>query len=198
MKKLMLATAMAATLFGNAIAKDDPTTTTLAQLAKAANCTATASPWRPWCIATEWSTGKAELPKGTLVGLTVELADKADFKTALSDKVTMVALAITGDKAKLVDIKPTEKGEDVMIAKAVMAVAVVFKGKAPKATLPKDLAGYIKGRKGEYKMTKGATEISWAGASAAQLRKVGAYWVVIEKPAKGNGIFATILTDAWE
>jgi hypothetical protein len=30
------------------------------------------------------------------------------------------------------------------------------------------------------------------------MRKVGPTWVVIETPAKKDGIFATVLTDAWE
>jgi hypothetical protein len=198
MKKLIAIVVVATISLGTAIAKDDPATPALALLGKAANCTDKASPWRPWCIALDWGTGKVEQPKGTLIGLTVELEDNTDFKAALSSKVTMVALAITGDKAKLVDIKPTEKGEDVTIGKAVAAVAMVFKGKDKTAILPKDLAGYIATRTGDYKMTKGVTELSWQGKSTARLRKVGAFWVMIERPAAGNGIWVTILTDAWK
>jgi hypothetical protein len=182
-----------------AFAKDDPTASALARLRTAAKCEDKASPWRPWCIAADWSKGTAELPKGTLVGLTIQLEDGADAKQALSDRVSFVALAVGKDgKVKLTDIKPTAKGEDVMIAEVVMSAAAVFKGKAKTAQVPKDLAGYIKGLQGTYKAEKNAIEWTWQGQSAAKLRKVGAFWVVIETPAKGNGIFATILTDAWE
>jgi len=182
---------------GRAIAKDDPSAP-LGELSKAASCADKASPWRPWCIATEWKRGKAVLPKRTLVGITVELVDGADVKDALSNKVTLVALAIEGTRAKLVDIKPTEKGEDVLVAKAVAAVAMVFKGKAKTAVLPPDLAGYIKSRKASYKMTKGKMEVSWTGVNRSMLRKVGSFWVVLEWPTKGNGVWVTVLTDAWK
>ncbi len=191
---------IAATLLlaGVAFAKDDPTPAALAQLKTAAKCSDKASVWRPWCIATDWAKGKAQMPKGNLVGLTVRLPNGSDFGKAISENVTFVALAVTGDKLTLIDIKPSDKSEEAGIAEAVFNVAGVFKGKMKTATLPKDLAGYIKTRPGKYAAEKTATEVKWQGTSAAQLRKVGPYWVIIEVPDAADGIFVTILTDQWD
>jgi hypothetical protein len=183
----------------HAIAKDDPTTSALALLKQAARCDDKTSPWRPWCIATEWSNGSNQMPAKTLVGITIELEDGKDVKQALRDRVSFSALAVGADgKVKLTFITPTAKGEDVMLADALMQVSAVFKGKAKTARLPNSLAGHLGGMKGTYKPEKTKIGWTWQGASAAEIRKVGNFWVVIERPAKGNGIFATVLTDAWE
>ncbi len=80
----------------------------------------------------------------------------------------------------------------------MFATAAVFKAKAKTAKLPTDLAGYVKSLKGSYAPAKSGNEWTWTGATASRARKVGAVWVVIETPDKQNGVFATILTDAWE
>ncbi len=181
-------------------ADDKVITDELASLKAAAKCEDAASPWRPWCIATQFATGAAgELPKGKiLVGLTVEL-EKGKEVQALTDRVSFVALVVGSDgKVKLASVTPSNPEEQKMMAAAVMGVAVVFKGKATSAKIPADLARYLKSLKGEYAPTKAGAEWTWAGASASHLRKVGASWVVIEVPKAGNGVFATILTDAWE
>ena len=197
MKKLVLVLA----LLAPTVAIADDTDTNLAALAKAAKCTDATSPWRPWCIATEWSKGKPEMPKGTLLGLTIELGDKltdATAKSALSNKVSLSALSVTGDKVKLTSITPSDPGEEKMIAEAAFNLSAVFKGKSKTAAVNKDLAGFIKGKKGEYASTKGATGVTWKGANTSELRRVGNFWVLIEHPLKGGGIWATILTDAWQ
>ena len=73
---------------------------------------------------------------------------------------------------------------------------MVFKAKAEMAMLPKELAAFVKTLKGAYKTKKENGSITWKGANSSQLRKVGNFYVVIEK-AK-NGIWASILTDSWE
>jgi len=181
--------------------KVDVVAASLGELRTAANCQDKASPWRPWCIAAEFPSGTAgELPKGKiLVGMTVELQQGKDAKQALSDKVSFVALAIDQDgKAKLTDVKPTSKDEEQAVMESIFNTTAVFKGKATTATIPKDMAGYLKTLKGQYATTKGPTEWTWTGQTQSRMRKVGAFWVVIEIPKAGNGVFATILTDAWK
>jgi len=187
-------------LAGSASA-DDLVTKQLAALGDAANCKDASSPFRPWCIAADFANGKlADLPKGkTLVGITIELETGKDAKAALTDKVMPAALVID-DKGmvKITDITPSNDGEKQMLAEAVFNLAAVFKDKSATAKLPKDLASYIKTMKAKYKPSKSSTEWTWQGESAARLRKVGKFWVSVEVPAKNNGIWASVFTDAWE
>jgi hypothetical protein len=179
----------------------DVTTSRLAALKTAARCDDKASPWRPWCVAADFETGTAaELPKGkVLVGMTVELEEGKDAAAALSGKVSLTALAIDADgKVKVTMVKPENKQEEQAVAEAVFNTASVFKGKAATAKLPKELADYFKTLKGAYAATKSGSQWTWTGASAGKLRKVGSFWVAIEVPKANNGIFATILTDAWQ
>ncbi len=179
----------------------DPVAMALGELQTAAKCEDKASVWRPWCIAAAYETGTAAaLPKGkVLVGMTIELEQRKSVTDALSNKVSFVALAIGKDgKVKLTDVKPTSAAEQQSVGEAVAAATMVFKGKAKTAKLPADLAAYFKTLKGAYPAKKTGKAWTWAGASASQLRKVGQFWVVIEVPKAKNGVFATILTDAWE
>jgi hypothetical protein len=179
-------------------ADGDPTKASLARLRAAASCEDKASLWRAWCIATDWDKGTPVLPRANLIGLSIELADDNDLRKALSDKVGFVAFAVSDGKATLTTIRPTDKDEEKAVFEAVANLAVVFKGKARTAEISKDLAGYIKSLKGEYPTTKAKGSITWTGKSdLAALRKVGAFYVIIEQPPSGNGVFATILTDAW-
>ncbi len=131
--------------------------------------------------------------------MTVALEAGKDTMAALSNKVTFVALAIDKDgKVKLTDVRPTSDGERAAVGEAVGAAATVFKAKAKLAKLPKDLSTYAKTLTGAYPTTKSGEAWTWQGKTVSMLRKVGAFWVVIEIPADHNGIFATILTDAWE
>ncbi len=178
----------------------------LAALAKAARCDDPASPMRVWCIAaTGWATGTAAaLPAGdaALPGLTVELEDGKPVGDALINAVTFSALALhaDGDKemAKITMVKPENDEESKMTMQAVMAVTMVFKGKAATATLPPALAAYLSTlpAKADYELNKGDHGWSWSGASTAELRKVGDNWVAIETPTEGaTGIWVTIFTD---
>ena len=171
--------------------------TALTALGRAAKCRDKASPLRPWCIATRWRHGKPTRPTRTLIGLTVALEDGKDYADALSNKVTLVALAVQRRKAKLFEIKPTEPGEEAMLGEAVAAIASVFKGKAKRAALPENLATYIRGRKATYPMARGRHDVYWRDPNRPRLRKVGAFWVAIEHPSENNGVWITILTDAW-
>jgi len=180
---------------------EDSRTATLAKLRTAAKCDDPASPWRVWCAVADADKGTAEdLPKPrALVGLTLELAYGGDVAKALRDKVSLAALAIDADgKVKLTAITPSNAEEKKLMAEAVVNLAMVFKGKAALAKLPDDLASYVKTLKASYTPTKVGGAWTWKGASDATLRKVGSIWVAIETPAKKDGIFATILTDAWE
>ncbi|CAN5906753.1 hypothetical protein BH11MYX3_BH11MYX3_12670 [soil metagenome] len=87
--------ALASTASADKEAVADPVKTGLARLSIGAKCTDKASPWRPWCIAADWSKGVAgTLPTRSLVGMTVEIEDGQDVAEARSQKVTFVALAV--------------------------------------------------------------------------------------------------------
>ncbi len=198
MKLIAMVTVVAA-LGGVARAdKADPLAATLTKLAAAAKCSDAASPMRPWCIAADFGKGTAPaLPRKSLVGMTVELEDGKDVHDALINNVTFVAIAIDKDgKVKLTDVKATSPEETQAVMESVAAAAMVFKGKADTAKLPKELSDYVKTLKGAYKTKKEKGSIAWKGANASQLRKVGTFYVAIEKA--DNGIWASILTDSWE
>ncbi|MDQ3369521.1 MAG: hypothetical protein M3680_29180 [Myxococcota bacterium] len=179
----------------------DPVAVALGELRTAAKCEDKASVWRPWCTAAAYETGTAgALPRGkVLVGMTIELEQGKSAADALTTKVTFVALAISKDgKVKLTDVKPTSDAERRSVAEAVAATTLVFKGTAKAAKLPADLAAHFATLRGTYPAKRSGKAWAWTGASASQLRKVGAFWVAIEIPKANNGVFATVLTDAWE
>jgi hypothetical protein len=155
--------------------KAEPLAAALTKLGTAAKCSDPASPLRPWCIAVDFA-------KGTAI-----------------NKVTFVAIAIGKDaKVKLTDVKATSADETKAVMEAVGAAAMVFKGKAEIAKLPKELSDYVKTLQGAYKTKKEKGAIVWKGANSSQLRKVGKFYVVIETASRGNGVWVSILTDAWE
>lgn len=180
--------------------KADPVKTGLTRLAAGAKCTDKASPWRPWCIAADWSKGAAgSLPTKSLVGMTIEIEEGKDIAEALSQKVTFVALAIDeGGKVKLTDVKPGNEAEVTTVGEAVFAATSVFKDKAKVAKLPAELASYVRALKGTYATKKVGNAWAWTGKSTSQLRKVGKFYVVIERAEAETGIWATILTESWE
>jgi hypothetical protein len=170
-------------------------------LRAAAKCGDAASVWRHWCIAAAFETGHtADLPRGkVLLGITIELEEGTDAAKALFDRVGLVALAIDADgKVKLTDVKPSNADEEKSTVEAMSQAAAVFKGKAKVVKLPKDLGDYLKTLRGAYEVSKSGGQWTWTGQTASRMRKVDAFWVVIEVPRARNGIFATILTDAWE
>jgi hypothetical protein len=188
-------------LGSTAFADRDPIAASLTRLRDAAKCTMKASPWRSWCPATDFAKGTAPaLPGKTLVGMTVELEDGKDIaQEALVNRVTFVVLAIDKDgKVKLTDVKPENDKEKVVVGEAIMAVNQVFKAREKTAKLPKEIAAHVKSLKGAYATKKENGSWTWTGTSVSQLRKVGDVWIAIERPAAGNGIWATVLTDAWE
>ncbi|HEY4240370.1 MAG TPA: hypothetical protein VGM88_11165 [Kofleriaceae bacterium] len=196
-----LALVLATPLVLAAPADDMPLVKTeLAQLATQAKCSDAASPWRVWCVATQWDAGvAAPLPKGKkLVGIAVAIETGKETE-ALKDHVTLAALSVGDDGlVKLTDITPDNPDEAKQILEGVMNVSLVMKGKAAKAKLPPPLADYIRTRTPSYTPERKGNAWVWQGASSARMRKIGAYWVVLEVPDAKNGIWATILTDAWE
>ena len=194
----MKALALVAVLVGAGAAagpRTDVVAARLADLRAAAKCATAAS---PWCIAADFAKGTAPaLPRGkVLVGLTVELANDADAAAELVDRVSFVAFAVSTDgKVKLTDVHPTDSGEEAAIAEAIANAARVFEGKAKVATVQPSLGATIKTLAGTFPTTKTGTEWTFTGATPSHLRKVGAFWVAIEAPE--DGIFATVLTDAW-
>jgi hypothetical protein len=201
MKRLIVAMCVATAIPAAADKAHDLATERLGALKTAARCDNPRSPQRAWCIAAAFDSGTpADLPRGKqLVGLTIELQAGKDVGDALVNKVSLSALVIGSDgKVKLTSITPSNKDEEVMIGKAVGEVAAVFKGASTTAAIPADLAGYIKSLRGSYGVTHRDTELVWSGGSSSRARKVGSMWVVIETPSAQNGVFATILTEAWQ
>lgn len=200
LKSLLLISLLASPVLADEAQPPDVTKTQLEALRQAAKCLEKASPWRPWCIAADFEKGTAaDLPKGkVLVGMTIELETGKDTTKALSDKVSLTALAIGADgKAKVTNVQPENAAEQKVVAEAVANLTLVFKDKAATVKLPKELADHFKTLKGSYATTKKGSEWTWTAMSPTRMRKVGKHWVVIEAPGKGNGIFATILTDGW-
>ena len=187
----------------SARADDVDTANAAARLGVAANCKDKASPWRTWCPAATWAKGKAgTLRPGIMVGVTVALPADADVKQALSDRVSFVVLAVRKDGAKLLvtlrDITPENAAETEMVAKAVMGVSAVLKGKAKDVVLVPDLRGFADSLVPAADRLATKTKSGWTwenDANRAELRQVGNAWVVIETPkAGGAGRFLTVLT----
>ena len=176
----------------------DKTEASLGKLRVAAKCDDKASVWRIWCSAAEYSRGKpGKLPKKTLVGLSIMLTFDGDSTKALSESVSLAAFAVDkSGQVKLTGIRPSSDDEKILMAEAVANLALYFKGKSPKAKLPKDLVGYLGSLKPAYPTVKGKTQWTWDGATPSSLRKVDKVWVVLEHPPEG--IIATILTENWE
>jgi hypothetical protein len=178
-------------------------TAALRGLHDAAGC-ATSGPLHVWCPAADgWAGAKTPaLPRAkVLVGITVELAEDGDASRAVLDTVTLSALAFRSDGKqtliKLTMIKPTSDDEVRSLTQAVASIALVLKGKAAAAELPKDLTGYLAGLPADasYPVTKGARGWTWTGASRGELRRVGDVWVVVETAASGDGYFVSVFVD---
>lgn len=205
MKRLLIAALVIAAAARGAPADEasDRVARLLGKLHAGASCDDKASPFRPWCIAADgWTKAKAApLPAAkVLVGVTVALVEGEVVSTELTDKVTLSALAFKqdGGKAlvKLASITPSNDDENLQIMKAVGGVSMVLKGKAKKVALPKGLADYVASlpAAASHDLAKTDTGWSWTGDQvAAELRKVGDAWVVIEPT--GNGMYVTVLTD---
>lgn len=187
----------------SARADDAVTASATARLGVAANCKDKASPWRTWCGAATWAKGKpGTLKPGIMVGVTVALPADADVKQALSDRVSFVVLAARKDGAKLLvtlrDITPENAAETEMVAKAVMGVSAVLKGKAKAVVLEPDLRRFADSLLPAADRVTVRTKSGWTWeneANRAELRQVGNAWVVIETPkAGGAGRFVTVLT----
>lgn len=181
----------------------DDTDTVLVRLSQAANCKDKSSVWRAWCPAAGWAKGKAgSLKPGAMAGITVAIPADADVKQALSDKVSFVVLAVRKDGKKLLvtlrDVTPDNASESEMIAKALMGVAAVLKGKAKEVVLEKDLRGFADGLVAEANRETTKAKAGWTWETddnRVELRQVGSAWVVIETPkAGGTGRFVTVLT----
>lgn len=142
-----LAIAAVAVAVSVAPAHADDTGDVVTRLGEAASCKDKDSPWRTWCPATSWAKGKTgALKPGIYAGVTVALPAGADVKQALSDRVTLVVLAVRREGKKLLvalrDIKPENDQESAMVAKAIMGVSAVLEGKAKEVTLEPDLRGF--------------------------------------------------------
>lgn len=202
-RALVLVIALCAVGGARADESSDRTGRLLGKLHAGANCDDKASPLRPWCFAADgWAKAKAApLPKATvLVGVTVTLVEGDVVETELREKVTLSALAFKVDGAhtyvKLASITPSNDDENLQIMKAVGGVSMVLKGKAKKVALPKGLADYVASlpAAASHELAKTDAGWSWMGDQvAAELRKVGDVWVVIEPSDKG--MYVTVLTD---
>ncbi len=85
-----------------------------------------------------------------------------------------------------------------MITDAIGEVANVLHGKGASVTLAAPLYKYVTGLPGQvkYPLARAGAEWRFTGQSDARLRKLGAFWVVVELPHDGpEGIFVSIYTD---
>jgi hypothetical protein len=170
----------------------------LGELRAGARCDEASSPWRPWCVAAAYDSGTAApLPTGkVLVGLSVRLDPGKDVAEELHATTQLSAWAVGDDgRVSVTAILPSTPDENREIFMAVPAIAAVLKGVARTAELPADIAQYLATLRGSHPATRAGSEWTWGGVEPARARKVGAYWVVLERA--GSRIDATVLTDAW-
>ncbi len=176
----------------------------LSQVGDALGCPKSSSAQRAFCIAAEgWAKGEAaELPAAPslLVGLSLSLPEADPVDKALEQTVRFAALGVRGGAkplARIASMEPSNADEKKLVDAAVASTSAVFKGEADTASLPKDLAEYLADLPSAgYAMQKGAHGWTWSsGATTAELRKAGAYWIAVEVPQKGDrGIFVSIFT----
>lgn len=183
----------------------DPTTSLLRELGAAARCRSQRSPHRVWCIPADGYAGgtAAPIPAGehSLLGLTIELESGRPVARALTERVSLASLALRSDGARVAgriqSITPSNPGEARELGEAVAAIALVFKGLSPRATVSPGLVSYLGSlpARASYPVTAGARGWTIEGASTAELRRVGDHWVAIETPRSGRGIFVSVFTD---
>lgn len=206
MKRVMVLLVIAALVVtAEAKGKKDPRDAQLAELATAVGCPSEDAPQRVWCLATDgWAKGKpAKLANGdhVMLGLTIELVKGGSVADELSNSVSVSALALHVAKgkvsARLTNVKPESADEEQAVAEAVAGLAVLYKGKADTAEVPKALYDYAQTlpANADHKAKKGKKGWTFTGESSAELRKVGDVWVAIEVPAAGNGVWVSIFTD---
>ena len=184
------------------------TTELLAQVGDALGCPRSSSPQRVWCIAADgWAKGEAaELPASPalLVGLSLSLPEEDPVDKALEQTVHFAALGVRGgDKplARIASMQASNADEEKLLGGAIDSVSAVFKAERESVALPKELADYLSDLPGAgYAVQKGAAGWTWkSGASTAELRKSGPYWIAVEVPQKGDrGIFVSIFTSKLE
>ncbi len=174
----------------------------LASLYRAARCHSAKSPFRPWCIVTNgWKRGQASplLPKGkqkVFVGFAVPIKTGAAVNF---NRLKLAALVVRKDGSKyfatIITVTPDNDKERKVMAQAVFDLALVFKGRSKAAKIDSKLLGFLRGRasKASYVLTKTAKSWSLAGKINAQIRKVGPYWVALERAPKG--VFVNLFTD---
>jgi hypothetical protein len=172
-----------------------------------AACSSPASPHRLWCLADGYATAPAgELPGGekAVVGLSIGLSEDFPAEQSLSNNVSLSALGISGGgsrKAWISSIKPNTPGEQKDVGEAVFNVAAVLKDKAAPASLAPTLFNYVRSLPGKAKYPLARGKKGWViqGPAAADVRRVGAYWVAVELPAARpiKGVYLSIFTDKY-
>jgi hypothetical protein len=175
----------------------------LAQLHTAAGCPSETAPQRVWCVAADgFATGtRGTLPTTAqpLLGVTVEV-EPGRSASDMWATISLSDLAIRGTEGhwtgKITTVRPSDPSEEKAVASAVMGIAAVLKGKAASAPIEKGLFGYLASLPASYPLTEAPNGWTLPGASTAELRRVGDYWVAIESPTAGRpGIFVSIFTD---
>jgi hypothetical protein len=158
----------------------------------------------PLCIAADgWAKGEAApLPASPslLVGLSVSLAEADPVDKALEQTLRFSALGVRGgDKplARIAGMEPSNPDEQKAIDQATAQVNAVFHGESAAAQLPKPLVDYLADLPSAgYALSKGAHGWTFkSGATSAELRKAGDYWIAVEVPQQGDrGIFVSVFT----
>ncbi len=199
----LLGLALVAAIVGSAgLAAADATTDAVDRLRAGADCTNKKSPHLAWC-AIDWAKSRPGAVKpGLMIGLSIAIESDTDVPTALTDDVTVVVLQVDKDGPQLAANLKDVEGAPGVDTRAVDATAAAVRdrlsGKSRKVKLGKEVKAFtasLKGR-GTRALNKGATAWTWAtGKSAAELRQVGKFWVVVETPADGSaGRVITLLT----
>lgn len=207
---------------GAPAAPPDPAAATLAKVADEAGC---ASPLKPgfheeasglgrerlrrWCAAAEgWAKGiAAELPPSPAVWFGVAVALPVGDVTAprLSGKAGLTALVVTGEgserRVSIRAITPDNPDEAALIERTVEGLSPILAGAVGTAAVPGPLAEFARSlaTRPTRALTKGPQ--GWhaaaeGGVLAAELRRVGPWWVTVERDGE-KGIWLGVYTDRW-
>jgi hypothetical protein len=181
-----------AALFAGGVAHADPAGVAK-RVAAEIKCDDASDLLRSWCPAARIGQADAvRLPKTptTFVGVTIALKANASVRKAALDNLSLSALHLGTDGARLTAITPSNEEERKPILEAAMQVTAVLKGKANAIKLSSDLAGFLASqlKKPRHPLTMGAKSATWKSENPAELFQVGDVYVVIETTSDGDWV----------